>query len=92
LLQGIFLRSGLIRWWGACFMMMEMINSAFLAICLSMAIWTEPFNLKRFRIIFVMALYERYYWFLEIVANPICCGRFFSLPTFDILRDVQISN
>ena len=28
--------------------------------------------------------YERYDRFLGIMANPICCGRSFSLPTFDL--------
>ena len=35
--------------------------------------------------------YEKYYWFLEIMANPIYCGQSFTLQAFDILRVSQFS-
>ena len=48
--------------------------------------WTILVRVCHGRYLSESEIYERYYWFLEIMSNPICCGRFFTLPTFDILR------
>jgi hypothetical protein len=53
--------------------------------------WRILAIVRRGSCLLVCEPYERYYWLLEIMSNPICCGRSFSLPTFDKLRKTQIS-
>ena len=48
--------------------------------------WRILAIVRRGSCLLVCEPYERYYWLLEIMSNPICCGRYFSLATFDMLR------